>query len=184
MVVNCLSCRHLTDHNRNISQNTFCTYYCIHCFYHDTILTASTLECCYGLFEFFKLLLRTLSCLVAHEHLQYIATDCSFYQTPTPTAAARNESKSGLIISIEKKKNGARKFRSFYSAQVFTAAYCVLILTKAVCQYSILSLSSNDLGVIIIYLRGYRYIMRYGETLRAAFTDLDAASQASLSLET
>ena len=32
------------------------------------------------------------------------ATDCSFYQTPTPTAAARNESKSGLIISIEKKK--------------------------------------------------------------------------------
>ena len=36
--------------------------------------------------------------------MQYIATDCSFYQTPTPTAAARNESKSGLIISIEKKK--------------------------------------------------------------------------------
>ena len=72
-----------------------------------TILTASTLECCYGLLEFFKLLLRTLSCLVAHEHLQYIATDCSFYQTPTPTAAARNESKSGLIISIEKKKKMA-----------------------------------------------------------------------------
>ena len=48
--------------------------------------------------------LQTLSCLVAHEHLQYLATDCSFYQTPTPTAAVRNESKSGLIISIEKKK--------------------------------------------------------------------------------
>ena len=44
-----------------------------------TKTTASTLECCYGLLEFFKLLLRTLSCLVAHEHLQYIATDCSFY---------------------------------------------------------------------------------------------------------
>ena len=38
--------------------------------------------------------------------MQYIATDCSFYQTPTPTAAARNESKSGLIISIEKKNGG------------------------------------------------------------------------------
>ena len=33
--------------------------------------------------------------------VKYLATDCSFYQTPTPTAAARNESKSGLIISIE-----------------------------------------------------------------------------------
>ena len=53
---------------------------------------------------FLKILLRTLSCLVAHENLQYLATDCSFYQTPTPTAAARSESKSGLIISIEKKK--------------------------------------------------------------------------------
>ena len=90
--------------------------FCIHCFYHDTILTASTLKCCYGLLEFFKLLLRTLSCLVAHEHLQYIATDCSFYQTPTPTAAARNESKSGLIISIEKKKNG-----------VFAIKACVIL---------------------------------------------------------
>ena len=87
-----------------LSLGSLWSYDCIHCFYHDTILTASTLECCYGLLEFFKLLLRTLSCLVAHEHLQYIATDCSFYQTPTPTAAARNESKSGLIISIEKKK--------------------------------------------------------------------------------
>ena len=27
--------------------------------------------------------------------------DCSFYQTPTPTAAARNESNYGLITSIE-----------------------------------------------------------------------------------
>ena len=68
-------------------------------------------------FIVFKILLRTLSCLVAHEHLQYLATDCSFYQTPTPTAAAQNESKSGLIISIEKKKkmapNGPRSLSNF-----------------------------------------------------------------------
>ena len=37
--------------------------------------------------------------------LQYLAIDCRFYHTRTPTAAARNESKSGLILPIEEEED-------------------------------------------------------------------------------
>ena len=36
--------------------------------------------------------------------MQYLAKGCSFYHTPTPTAAARNETNSGLITSIEEEE--------------------------------------------------------------------------------
>ena len=43
--------------------------------------------------------------------MQYLATDCSFYQTPTLTAAARNESNAGLITSIEEEEEGVTELK-------------------------------------------------------------------------